>query len=539
MKLFKRTILSILTAAPAAVMSMSVNAGNLSLSDYQAVYGAIQTKLSQPVNSEASWLADLNTETSRLDVKFYNMAAAKNWLETQGAFNNNPIRPVDFASDPNTSITGYNADTNAFTVMSTRDKVNVVIPASQIPSTAQDAWFAAHPKPLTREQMAAEKQAESAAHAAKSAVAKVTADNERDAHDVRYTSGMSKTGATARQQAFEERQGAALTQENIERTAMQIEARDQAPAQSAELVSEAAYQARKEAAAAVKADVQANEASIAVEAANRDDERAYQQRKGQAATDKRHAIEQQGEAARSNELLSHNQRMRPELPEQKTPTPKPVVYAEPIPKAQATPEVKMLMVTPDAAKQITVASEADAVVIDTVNADQDAKIAANAKTEQQHFAALATSVEQARDTGAYAQKRAADAQAYAEANRQALANTNEHVAANSARIASDEQRMNALEQSTSSKFQQLRKEIDGNKKEASAGIAGVGAMANIPQITENMAFGVGAGAANHDGESALAVGMSARVSKNVVTKASIAADTQSGATIGAGVLVGW
>ena len=97
----------------------------------------------------------------------------------------------------------------------------------------------------------------------------------------------------------------------------------------------------------------------------------------------------------------------------------------------------------------------------------------------------------------------------------------------------------ATQNDVNNRFSSLKNTVDSNKKEASAGIAGVGAMSNIPQITDSMAFGVGAGAATHDGESAVAVGFSGRASKNVIMKASVAADTQSGFTIGGGVLVGW
>ncbi len=64
-------------------------------------------------------------------------------------------------------------------------------------------------------------------------------------------------------------------------------------------------------------------------------------------------------------------------------------------------------------------------------------------------------------------------------------------------------------------------------------------MANIPQVTESQTFAVGAGVGTREGESAIAVGFSARASQNVVVKASVAGDTQQSWTVGAGVSYGW
>ena len=93
--------------------------------------------------------------------------------------------------------------------------------------------------------------------------------------------------------------------------------------------------------------------------------------------------------------------------------------------------------------------------------------------------------------------------------------------------------------SVNKQFSDLKEKVDDNKKDASAAVAGVAAMANIPQVTEYQTFSIGAGAGTHDGENALAVGFSARVSQNTVTKASVATDTQSGFTAGVGVSYGW
>lgn len=170
---------------------------------------------------------------------------------------------------------------------------------------------------------------------------------------------------------------------------------------------------------------------------------------------------------------------------------------------------------------------------------QDSALAAETSTRSSQFTTLSAGVKQAQDTGAYAQSRADAAYAHSEANRQALDATNKRVAQNTADIANHEQRIQGLESQTNSKFADLNKQIDDNRKRASAGIAGVAAMANIPQVLEHQTFAIGAGAGNTDGESALAVGFSARASQNTVVKASVSNDTQHNFVIGAGVSYGW
>jgi autotransporter adhesin len=138
-----------------------------------------------------------------------------------------------------------------------------------------------------------------------------------------------------------------------------------------------------------------------------------------------------------------------------------------------------------------------------------------------------------------AQLRIEQANANIEANRQASINTNKRVADNTAAIANHETRITSLEQQTSKGFSDLKRQIDENKKDANAGIAGVAAMANIPQVTANQDFSVGAGVGVRGDEQAVAVGVSGRITGNVVTKLAVSADTQSGFTAGAGVSYGW
>lgn len=100
-------------------------------------------------------------------------------------------------------------------------------------------------------------------------------------------------------------------------------------------------------------------------------------------------------------------------------------------------------------------------------------------------------------------------------------------------------RQDAFEKSTNQRFANMDKRIDENRKNASAGIAGVAAMANIPQVSQNSSFSVGAGVGSYDGEQGIAVGASTRFNQNVVTKASVAGTTQNDFVFGAGVSYEW
>lgn len=170
---------------------------------------------------------------------------------------------------------------------------------------------------------------------------------------------------------------------------------------------------------------------------------------------------------------------------------------------------------------------------------QDDAAKAEATKRDGQFTTLSSGVAAAQATGDYAHSRIDAANANIEANKQALVNTNKRVAQNTADIANHEQRITTLESKTNAQFNSLKNQIDDNKRDANAGIAGVAAMANIPQVTQGARFSVGAGVGNRDGESAVAVGFSSRITESVVGKASVAADTQSGFTVGAGVSYQW
>lgn len=166
---------------------------------------------------------------------------------------------------------------------------------------------------------------------------------------------------------------------------------------------------------------------------------------------------------------------------------------------------------------------------------------AGVSANQTAIASLGQDVLGAQNTGAYARSRADAAMANAEANKAALDKTNQAVAAHTAELADHESRIDALEANagTGNSFARLKDRVDENRQRASAGIAGVAAMANIPQVTQGATFSVGAGAGTTDGESALAVGFSARATENTVVKASVSNDSQQNFVVGAGASLQW
>lgn len=87
-------------------------------------------------------------------------------------------------------------------------------------------------------------------------------------------------------------------------------------------------------------------------------------------------------------------------------------------------------------------------------------------------------------------------------------------------------------------FSDLKNTVDANRKRAAAGIAGVAAMANIPEVNSHQTFSVGVGVGGFDGQQAVAVGASARVNDNLTVKASVAANNEE-VVWGAGAAIGW
>lgn len=189
---------------------------------------------------------------------------------------------------------------------------------------------------------------------------------------------------------------------------------------------------------------------------------------------------------------------------------------------------------------------------DATLADHDTRITSNKTAITKETAdrtadtgEIRTQLTQKVDTGVFQQRnsvvddRFADTDNRIAEQKAAQATTNKRVAQNTADIANHEQRITTLEGQTNAKFGELKSQIDDNRKRSSAAIAGVAGMANIPQVLEHQTFNIGAGVGNSDGESAIAVGFSARASQNVVVKASVSNDTQHNFVVGAGVAFGW
>lgn len=141
--------------------------------------------------------------------------------------------------------------------------------------------------------------------------------------------------------------------------------------------------------------------------------------------------------------------------------------------------------------------------------------------------------------GEYAQSRIDAANANIQANHDAIRSTNRVVSQHTEQLANHEQRIQTLEQSTNSRFSNIDKRLAENKRSADAGLAGVAAMANIPQVTGGARFSAGAGIGQRGGEQAIAVGFSSRLTESVIGKVSVANDSQQQWTLGAGVAVQW
>lgn len=166
-------------------------------------------------------------------------------------------------------------------------------------------------------------------------------------------------------------------------------------------------------------------------------------------------------------------------------------------------------------------------------------IAANTRTETNHFTTLSAGVKQAQDTGAYAQARAEQAFANADANRRALDHTNQQVAANSKQLANHEARIQDLEANNQANFNKLESQQNKDRKEYRAGIAGAYSFASIPQAPSDQTAGLGMGVGTFNGQNAIAAGVSARVSTNLSVKTGVTWDTQGNVGAGAGFLVSY
>ncbi|MBZ0059425.1 MULTISPECIES: YadA-like family protein, partial [unclassified Leclercia] len=180
----------------------------------------------------------------------------------------------------------------------------------------------------------------------------------------------------------------------------------------------------------------------------------------------------------------------------------------------------------------------------TINTNHQ-DIVDNKATETQHFQTLTTDLAQKVDNSTFQQRaqtvdtRFADTDNRIAQQKAAQQKTDATVAKHTAQLADHESRIQNLEANTSVNFGKLKSQVEQNRKRASAGIAGVAAMANIPQVTADQNFSVGAGVGNTDSESAVSVGFSARATQNVVVKGAVSNDTQHNFVVGAGVSYGW
>lgn len=173
--------------------------------------------------------------------------------------------------------------------------------------------------------------------------------------------------------------------------------------------------------------------------------------------------------------------------------------------------------------------------VEKVNGQQD-KMLGNHETR---ITQNSSDIVQLYSNGEYAQQRIDAANAHIQANRDAITSTNRVVSQHSEQLANHEQRLGNLEQETQNGFASMNRELGKVKKSANAGTSTALSSAAIPQVTEYQTFALGAGVGGYEGEQALAVGFSARVTTNVVMKASVTRDTNQGTGWNVGTSIGW
>lgn len=178
----------------------------------------------------------------------------------------------------------------------------------------------------------------------------------------------------------------------------------------------------------------------------------------------------------------------------------------------------------------TTARESADAVLDAKKVDKTT-YTADKKTQATRDDAQDTAISSKLDTSYYEDQVAMQNQAMAS---ESTSRRNAEAAMDS-RISSNTSRIGNLENKTNS----MQKDIAKNRKVASAGIAGAGALSQIPQVSQDSTFSVGAGVGGYDSEQAVAVGFSARINNNVVTKVGVSTNTQQEVLWGAGVGVEW
>ncbi|EKN4117682.1 TPA: YadA C-terminal domain-containing protein [Yersinia enterocolitica] len=113
------------------------------------------------------------------------------------------------------------------------------------------------------------------------------------------------------------------------------------------------------------------------------------------------------------------------------------------------------------------------------------------------------------------------------------------VSQNTQHLSNQEMRISTLASQDNQEFANLKAEVDNNQSRSDAGIAGVAAMANIPQVQESQQFAMGAGVGGYGSENALAVGASFHATQNTIVKLTVSNDTQHNFGWGAGTSYGW
>ncbi|HAS0922312.1 YadA-like family protein [Enterobacter cloacae] len=211
------------------------------------------------------------------------------------------------------------------------------------------------------------------------------------------------------------------------------------------------------------------------------------------------------------------------------------------PTPNAVPPRQQLTPVPVIPHQVGITAPIKPTV--TITDVQSTKVDASAfKADQDRqdkvLQTLSDKTTQAYNTGLYAKSLAATNKS-AVANVQVRQQAQETTIQNhSNQLANHEQRITELENQNNN-FQNLKDDVDNNRKRAAVGVASVAAMSNIPQVTDSQTFAVGAGVGGYDSQGAVAVGVSARITDHIVTKASVGAGSFGGATYGAGVSFGW
>lgn len=180
-------------------------------------------------------------------------------------------------------------------------------------------------------------------------------------------------------------------------------------------------------------------------------------------------------------------------------------------------------------------SQQDMAIGDIRNEARENKIVQETRdsTQDRRIDETSTKAEQAQQTASYAQSTAVGAYNIAVDTQYYVVGENEARKQEIRQVASDSKAY------TNKKFSELKSTVDSNRKKAAAGIAGVAAQANIPQLSGGKNFSFGMGMGGYDGEQALSAGFNARITENIVTRASVSSTASGDTVYGAGASFEW